>query len=93
MAKPHEQEWKVYGLLNSAGQVAITEADGRMVCATRANDGDALAPLIAAAPRLYRELAHLVRLLESLEKDGGLEVPGLATLNGARMALRKADGQ
>lgn len=46
--------------------------------------------LIAAAPDLYRELKHLVRLLEPLEHVTGLEVPGLATLNGARLALAKA---
>jgi hypothetical protein len=37
--------------------------------------------------RLRRELAHLVRLLEPLERAGSLAVPGLATLNGARRAL------
>lgn len=37
-----------------------------------------------------RELAHLVRLLEPLEADGSLNVPGLATLNGARAALEWA---
>ncbi len=48
--------------------------------------------LIAAAPDLYRELAHLVRRSEPLEVTG-LNVPGLATLNGARAALRKAEGR
>lgn len=33
------------------------------------------------------ELEHLVRLLEPQEKAGTLDVPGLATLNGARKAL------
>jgi hypothetical protein len=47
--------------------------------------------LIAAAPDLYRELRHLVRLLEPLESSGELNVPGLATLNGARAAIEKAD--
>lgn len=51
---------------------------------------EADAALFSAAPDMARELAHLVRLLEPLEKDGGLDVPGLATLNGARAALRKA---
>jgi hypothetical protein len=40
---------------------------------------------------LVRELTHLVRLLEPLEKEGGLQVPGLATLNGARAVLSKVD--
>lgn len=48
------------------------------------------AHLICAAPDLLRELVHLVSLLEPLEQDGGLEVPGLATLNGARAAIAKA---
>lgn len=48
--------------------------------------------LVAAAPNLYRELLHLVRLMEPLE-DGGLNIPGLATLNGARAALAKAEGK
>ena len=36
---------------------------------------------------VVRELARLVRLLEPLEQAGTLNVPGLATLNGARAAL------
>lgn len=51
------------------------------------------AHLLAAAPDLYRELAHLVNLLEPLEEAGLLAVPGLATLNGARAALAKARGE
>lgn len=53
---------------------------------------EANARLFAAAPELLRELKHLVRLLEPLERDGGLNVPGLATLNGARAAIAKAEG-
>lgn len=49
--------------------------------------------LRAAAPAMYRELAHLVRLLEPMERDGSLNVPGLATLNGARAALAQAEGR
>jgi hypothetical protein len=49
--------------------------------------------LIAAAPDLYRELNHLVLLLQPLELEGALDVPGLATLNGARNALAKAEGR
>lgn len=51
---------------------------------------EANAKLIAAAPELLKELNHLVVLLEPLEKDGSLDVPGLATLNGARAAIKKA---
>lgn len=48
------------------------------------------ANLICAAPDLLTELQHLVRLLEPKEKDGGLDIPGLATLNGARRAIKLA---
>lgn len=51
------------------------------------------AHLIAAAPDLLAALEHLVRLLEPQELDGVLNVPGLATLNGARAAIRKARGE
>lgn len=53
-------------------------------------ESEANAKLIAAAPELLKELNHLVALLEPLEKDGSLDVPGLATLNGARAAIKKA---
>jgi len=45
------------------------------------------ARLNAKVERLRAELLHLVRLLEPMERDGTLNVPGLATLNGARAAL------
>lgn len=46
--------------------------------------------MMTAAPALHRELAHLVALLEPLEAKGRLDVPGLASLNGARAALSEA---
>jgi hypothetical protein len=49
--------------------------------------------LIAAAPDLLRELEHLVRLMEPVEQSTGFSLPGLATLNGARAAIKKARGQ
>lgn len=51
------------------------------------------AALISAAPELLEALEHLVALLEPLEDSGALNVPGLATLNGARKALAKASGE
>lgn len=51
------------------------------------------AHIFAAALDLRDELSHLVRLLEPLEQAGTLNVPGLATLNGARAALAKARGE
>lgn len=46
--------------------------------------------LTQATARLVKEMEHLVRLLEPQEKEGSLDVPGLATLNGARSALHEA---
>ena len=75
------------------------DSDGRWwglakVVITVSNDpcgeGLANARLIAAAPELLNELAHLVRLLQPLEESGALNVPGLATLNAARAAIAKA---
>jgi hypothetical protein len=48
-------------------------------------EAGASARLIAAAPDLYRELVHLVRLLDPMEAT--LDVPGMATLNGARAVI------
>ena len=48
------------------------------------------AQLAAASPTLLKELAHLVRLLEPELEAGRLQVPGLATLNGAKAAISKA---
>jgi hypothetical protein len=46
---------------------------------------------IKALESCQKELAHLVRLMEPIEKEGGFDIPGLATLNGARAALAKAE--
>lgn len=56
-------------------------------------DDEGRRALIAAAPDLYKQLAHLVRLIEPLERDGSLNIPGLATLNAARKALAKAEAK
>ena len=48
---------------------------------------EALSRVALRTDALHRELSHLVRLLEPLERAGALNVPGLATLNGARAAL------
>lgn len=50
------------------------------------------ARLIAAAPLLFKELDHLLRLLEPLEQTGSLPA-GLATLNGSRAAIAQAKGK
>lgn len=46
-----------------------------------------------STPGTYKELKHLVNLLEPLERDGTLQVPGLGTLNGARAALKESLGE
>jgi len=75
----------------------VVVAVGGLRIATGDNSRDATpvanGNLVLAAPTLYHELRHLVRLLEPLERDGGLDVPGLATLNGARRALKMAEGE
>ena len=48
------------------------------------------ARLIAAAPDLLRELQHLARLLEPALNNGTAQVPGLATVNAAWLAIAKA---
>ena len=55
-------------------------------------EAEANAHFMAASKILYWELNHLVTLLEPLESNGNLNVPGLATLNGARAAIAKAKG-
>jgi hypothetical protein len=78
--------------------LAILDGDEGLIVATvwarfvSRSQAGANARLMAAAPDLYRELSHLVRLLEPLESGGLLSVPGLATLNGARAALARAEG-
>jgi hypothetical protein len=44
-----------------------------------------------ASDGVVKELKHLIRLMEPLEREGGFNIPGLATLNGAREALRKLE--
>ena len=53
----------------------------------------ALRASIPNAAGLYRELQHLVRLLGPELEAGRLQVPGLATLNGANAALAAARGE
>ena len=89
--------WKVVDKIDGRKprSMALVAAGGDMsIDCTRSGDtraeSNANARLIAAAPDLLAELEHLVRLLEPLEQSGSLQVPGLATLNGARAAIAKA---
>ncbi len=65
--------------------------DGWAICQLMGPECDANARLIAAAPDIFRELSHLVALLEPIEREGRMNVPGLATLNGARAALARVE--
>ena len=72
--------------------VALKYGSGR--CALHTQEAlDAAKRLQRAAPALLEKLQHLVRLLEPLEQAGGMDVPGLATLNGARAAIAQAKGK
>lgn len=53
------------------------------------HDARLLHQVLPVQESLYRELKHLIRLMEPLEADGTLNIPGLATLNGARAAAAK----
>ena len=66
-------------------RIGVIQTNGRP-------ETEANAYLAVAAPRLLKELQHLVALLEPLERDGTLNVPGHATLNGARAAIALATG-
>lgn len=83
---------KPFGYIEYAGTCKICGAIGPM----KVNEAEALYAWNRAHPdnseavRLLRnELAHLLYLLEPLERAGTLSIPGLATLNGAREAIRQ----
>jgi hypothetical protein len=90
-AKHTPGEWQITGrygtMVQSADQKYIADVFYRTPDDSEAKSN---AQLIAAAPALYRELERLVILMEPLEREGGLGIPGLATLNGARAAIAKA---
>jgi hypothetical protein len=59
--RPHEEEWMTFpGVANQHGQTAVTDNAHRMVCLTRAYDGDELARFIAAAPAMARALLRVL---------------------------------
>lgn len=91
---PWESDPRGFGIKTVYGQPGM-DASQLMPVAILSHgvNREANARLIASAPDLYHELSHLVRLLEPLERDGGLNVPGLDTLDGARRALAKAEGK
>lgn len=78
--------------------LTIRSADGKeLICDEtyypRAPENPADWKLMAAAPVLLKELKHLVNLIEPLEDAGTLQIPGLATLNAARLAIFWAEGK
>lgn len=58
---------------------------------TRAPLEQQIARLTAEVAELRRELQHLVNLVDPA-LDNGVQIPGLATLNGAKAALRGQAG-
>ena len=52
-----------------------------------------LSELIAEHRELYRQLNHLVGLLEPLARTGRLAVPGLATLHAPRAILARCEAR
>jgi hypothetical protein len=70
---------------------SVQEIDPYTHIPIRSEQSDANARLIAAAPDLLAELERIVRALEPQEETG-LDLPGIATLNAARAAIKKATG-
>jgi hypothetical protein len=83
--------------VDSAGLVYAgrnyTVAHGRYSNYLPEEEQSANARLIAAAPDLYKELAHIVQLIKPVLEHGSFDLPGLATLNGAHRAMAKARGE
>ena len=78
------------GVIVDAHDKRVAEVFGRDIWAPNAAF---IVRACNAHDALVRELSHLVRLIEPMERDGSLNIPGLATLNGAREALAEADGK
>jgi hypothetical protein len=85
--RPHEEEWMTFpGVANQHGQTAVTDNAHRMVCLTRAYDGDELARFIAAAPAMARALLAVADETASTSVDG---LPCYCT-SGHREDMRRA---
>jgi hypothetical protein len=91
---PGPWTWREHyqGLVAANGYQVLHHAPHEGMCVPDYDNGVADARLIAAAPELLAELKQLVRLLEPAESTG-LNVPGLATLNAARAAIKAAEGK
>ena len=91
------EERSIYALQHAGWRKGEEQFENRFYASVQAGRGtpteelEANARLIAAAPELLHELEHLVRLMEPYEDR--LPFPGLATLNGARAAIKKARGE
>jgi len=70
--------------------IATIQGDLSLPILERKEQEVAQAKVFAASNELLKELIHLVQLMEPLEQEGKLNIPGLATLNGARNAINKA---
>jgi hypothetical protein len=86
-------DYAIYPGIGSDDACILLSGDREEDCGVRGRTSEeaiANAKLIAAAPCLLKELQRLVSLIEPQEREGGLNIPGLATLNGARAAIAKA---
>lgn len=75
----HEQRWSVHGAMNGAGQVAVVADDGRMVCATRVHDGEALARAISALPDALAALMEVTPIVNGVAHSPLCGIYGLGT--------------
>jgi len=85
-----EWPWRIEGVCDFKEEDATDETAAFIAACSP----DAILALIERArqaetqrDKLRQELEHLVFLMEPVEHSGGLNIPGLATLNGALNAL------
>lgn len=91
MSKHTQGSWELISipghlttLQNDKGEIIFKIRSGMMPSYVDGN-------VIKAAPELLKELKHLVKLIEPVLSE--VNIPGLATLNGAKRAIDKAEGK
>ena len=97
----HVEPWRYTDNITEREFPTVVDADDCLVC-TLCDDGidrdeadnamERNGLLIAQAPLLRRELIHIIRAIGPEIESGRLQVPGFATLNGARRAVALAYG-
>jgi hypothetical protein len=79
--------------MDGAGNYSGVHENACILISQRDNARSEADTLRARVKESLGALEHLVGLLEPLEQAGTLNIPGLATLNGARAAISKAKGE